>query len=102
MRAGENLQDTRGETSVHAVGWASTKIHRVVRSTLAAEAARASHAQDRGTYVRVLLAELFCSAESPRHWTDVQRDVQYLLTTDCHSLFEHCRKASRARRQSVD
>jgi len=40
------------------IDWSSTKIHRVVRSTLAAEAASASHAHDRATFVRVLIAEV--------------------------------------------
>ena len=40
------------------IDWSSTKVHRVVRSTLAAEAASASHAHDRATFVRVLIAEV--------------------------------------------
>ena len=43
------------------IDWPITKIHRVVRSTLAAEAASASHAHDRATFVCVLIDEVLFS-----------------------------------------
>jgi hypothetical protein len=79
------------ETSMHVVEWSSGKIHRVARSTLAAEAASASHAHDRGTVARVLLAELLF-AQTELHWTQAQRAVKYGLVSDCSSLVDHCQK----------
>jgi hypothetical protein len=79
------------ETSMRVIEWSSGEIHRVVRSTLAAEAASASHAHDRGTFARVLLAELlFAQTELP--WTEAQRAVKYGLASDCSSLVDHCQK----------
>ena len=81
----------------HMVDWGSSKIHRVVRSTLAAEAASASHAHDRGTLIRYALAWLVLGPSlreqgHPPHWTDIIRAVRYALCTDCRSLSEHCSK----------
>jgi hypothetical protein len=46
-----------GEAMCHFMDWGSGRIHRAVRSTLAAEAASASHAADRATYLRALISE---------------------------------------------
>ena len=73
------------------IDWSSTKIHRVVRSTLAAEAASASHAHDRVTFVRVLIADVLFG-EHGKHWSQVQKSVRYGLVTDCRSLYDHCNK----------
>ena len=83
----------------HMVDWGSSKIHRVVRSTLAAEAASASHAHDRGTLIRYALAWLVLGPSlreqgRPPHWTEIIRAVRYALCTDCRSLSEHCSKCS--------
>jgi hypothetical protein len=91
LRSTENVLKAARPEGVHLLDWASNKIHRVVRPTLAAEAASASHAHDRGTYVRVLLAELLSPGDMV-HWTVQQREVLYGLGTDCCSLAEHCNK----------
>ena len=46
------------EDYVNVVAWQSTKLKRVLRSTLATESATASIAWDRGQYIRTLLSEL--------------------------------------------
>ena len=71
------------------IDWSSTKIHTVVRSTLAAEAASASHAHDRATFVRALIAEVLFG-EHGEHWSQVEKSVRYGLVTDCRSLYDHC------------
>lgn len=91
MRSTESVLKATRPEGVHLLDWASNKIYRVVRSTLAAEAASASHAHDRGTYVRVLLADLLSPRETV-HWTVQQREVLYGLGTDCCSLAEHGNK----------
>ena len=79
---------------VHVLDWSSSKIHRVVRSPLAAEAASAAQAHDRAQMVRHTLAWLL--TEPPRFggWTQTMRQVAYVLLTDYHSLYEHCSKAT--------
>ena len=47
----------QADAPVMIVSWASTKIHRVCRSTLAAEACSASHAHDTLAFLRAALAE---------------------------------------------
>jgi len=58
MITSEEVLKTPKPVRTFLVDWASNKIHRVVRSTLAAEAASNSHAHARATLVRVLLAEI--------------------------------------------
>ena len=86
------LRKADTERGVHLLDWGSSKIHRVVRSTLAAEAASASHAHDRATYARVLLAEVLGGNRRQEHWTTLQRVIDYSLASDCRSLVEHCAK----------
>ena len=81
------LEDEHG---VHLVDWGSSKIHRVVRSTMAAESATAAHAHDRVCYMRTLIAELLHGPGG--HWTTAMRRVGAALGTDCRSLVDHCRK----------
>jgi hypothetical protein len=75
----------------HLVDWGSSKIHRVVRSTMAAEAASASMAHDRGTLVRYVLCQLG-GTDQQLPWQVAMRDVAYAMVTDCRSLAEHCSK----------
>ena len=78
-----------GETKVHLLDWSSTKIHRKVKSTLAAEAAGASRGYDRVTYCRALIAELeFGSRQG--HWTKNAAKIPCGIATDCRSLYDLC------------
>ena len=88
--------DEKIEGQFCVIDWQSAKIHRKVRSTLAAEAASASSCHDRATLVRHTLAWLKEHPEKGArpHWTVLQRNVRYVLLTDCRSLSEHCQKAS--------
>ena len=68
------------------VDWASTKIKRVVKSTLAAEAASFSFGYDKAVYLRAILGEL---ENGPRiEWEDHLADVPQLSSTDCRSLYD--------------
>ena len=69
---------------VWAVDWGSHKIHRVIRSTLAAEAASASHTYDKLTYIRTIMAEIFYGWNSD--WDKLSRRVDAAMVTDCKSL----------------
>lgn len=68
-----------GEGLCHMVEWGSEKVHRKVRSTLAAEAGGASHGwdRDRGCYARAVLAEM--QKGYKKSWVDM---------TDCRSKFD--------------
>jgi len=79
-----------GKAPVHLVDWSSSKIHRVVRSTLAAEGASAAHAYDRGCHARVILAEVLSGRTAA--WPEMVSSIPSCLGTDCRSLHDHCNK----------
>ena len=79
-----------GEATCHLMDWGSGKIHRKVRSTLAAEAASASHGADRSVYLRALIAEFLYGYHSG--WRDLVARIPAALATDCRSLYDLCRK----------
>ena len=70
----------------HLLDWSSSKIHRKVKSTLAAEAAGASRAFDRAVFLRCLMAEIE-RGRTP-DWNDMVKTVPFALATDCKSLYE--------------
>ena len=75
-----------GEATCHLMDWGSGKIHRKVRSTLAAEAASASHGADRSVYLRALIAEFLYGYHSG--WRDLVARIPAALATDCRSLYD--------------
>ncbi|CAK0857899.1 unnamed protein product, partial [Prorocentrum cordatum] len=87
------LTDEKFEAKkVNVVDWCSSKIHRVVRSTLAAEAASASYGFDRACFVRTALAEILYGWESESDWTTLMGKIPSLCVTDCKSFVDLCRK----------
>ena len=88
MMAPVTLYD--GPTVTHLLDWNSAKIHRKVRSTLAAEAAGASRAYDRACFARCVIYEIECGKDC--HWTEMCRAVPFCLGTDCKSLYDVCTK----------
>jgi len=92
-----------GKSKTHLIDWSSGKIHRKMRSTLAAEAASAARAFDRGTYARVMLHEIehgwnqkwdrmANTGEVRYDWTKMCKDIPFCLGTDCKSLYDVCTK----------
>ena len=79
-----------GPAVTHLVDWNSSKIHRKVRSTLAAEAAGASRAYDRSMFTRALIYEIEKGRD--KHWTQMCKEVPFGLGTDCKSLYDVCTK----------
>ena len=77
-------------TVTHLLDWNSAKIHRKVRSTLAAEASGASRAYDRAMYARAMIHEIECGKTD--HWTKMCARVPFCLGTDCKSLYDLCVK----------
>ena len=77
-----------GPTTTHLLDWNSAKIHRKVRSTLAAEAAGASRAYDRAMYARAMIAEIETGKDG--HWTQQCKLVPFAMGTDCKSLYDVC------------
>ena len=77
-------------TTTHLLDWNSAKIHRKVRSTLAAEAAGASRAYDRSAFVRAMIHEI--ESGEHLHWTDAVKKIPFGLGTDCKSLYDVCSK----------
>ena len=88
MLAPVSLYD--GPTVTHLLDWNSAKIHRKVRSTLAAEASGASRAYDRAMYARAMIHEIECGKTD--HWTKMCARVPFCLGTDCKSLYDLCVK----------
>ena len=74
------------------VEFGSSVIHRVVRSTLAAEAAALSTALDRQLYLRLVLESLmFGEPDCGPDWRHKLK-IKGLLVTDAKSLFDHLGK----------
>jgi hypothetical protein len=88
MLAPTDLYD--GPTTTHLLDWESKKIHRKVRSTLAAEGAGASRAYDRSMYARAMIFEI--EKGKTGHWTEMCSQVPFCLGTDCKSLYDVCKK----------
>ena len=70
--------------------WGSSRIHRVVKSTHAAEAASAGHAYDRGVFYRVFVDQRLRPGKID--WTARLQRVPGKSLTDCKSLRDFCRK----------
>ena len=93
-----------GKTRTHLLDWNSGKIHRKVRATLAAEAASAAKAFDRGSFARVMLHEIEngwthmwerlnpddCNLH--QSWSEMCKKIPFALATDCKSLYDVCTK----------
>jgi hypothetical protein len=79
-----------GAAVTHLLDWGSSKIHRKVRSTLAAEAAAAARAYDRAIYARAMIAEIENGLQG--HWKEEIKTIPFCLGTDCKSLYDLCMK----------
>ena len=91
------------KTKCHLIDWSSSKIHRKVKSTLAAEAAGSSRAFDRSCFLRSLMCEIERGRMSD--WNDMVKSVPFCLATDCKSLYELCKndgKLPEDRRVALD
>ena len=95
-----------GTAKANMVEWGSRKIHRVVKSTLAAEAAAMSFGFDRAMFAREVFTEILYDRNL--HWRDVAPRVPLALqlaassglmenmecpiglATDCKSLYDLC------------
>ena len=67
------------------VDWDSHKIRRVVKSTLAAEAAATTYALDRMMFVKLLRATMLYGKDA---WMNATARLPGLLVTDCKSLLD--------------
>ena len=82
----------KGPTKCNIVEYLSTRISRVVKSTMAAESASLSTALDRQVYLR-LLVEAYIHGEPPMSddWK-YNLKVPGILVTDARSLYDHINK----------
>jgi hypothetical protein len=71
---------------VAPVMWSSTRIKRVVRSTLAAEACAMTNGYDSAVYLRVFLARVL--GHRAVEWIDEARTIPQITWTDCKSLLD--------------
>ena len=79
-------------TQCNLVEYQSTRINRVVKSTMAAESASLSTALDRQLYLRLLVETyLYGETEANDEWRYKLR-VPGILVTDARSLFDHINK----------
>ena len=74
------------------VEWSSKRIHRVVRSTLAAEGGALSNAHDRSDFARVVFAEMMGKLPRTDHWRTALKVVPGYLVVDAKSLFDMLNK----------
>ena len=80
-----------GRATTHLLDWGSSKIHRKVKSTLAAEAASCSRAYDRAMYARAMIYEVE-HGSSADPWEETCKKVPFCMGTDCRSLYDLCAK----------
>ena len=73
------------------VNWSSTKIRRVVRSTLAAEASAFATGYDTAIWIRAMVSSIL-SPDDKRHWSERIYDVPQLNFNDCKSLVDMAAK----------
>eukprot|EP00971_Amphidinium_carterae_P194968 3868782-Amphidinium_carterae.1 len=86
----------------HVLEWESATLKRVMRSTLACEAASASMAYDRNCYMRAIVA--MAKGHTSR-WQERLQDLPGMMVSDCRSLTDHIKKTSGAvsdRRVALD
>ena len=97
-----------GSARANLLDWGSKKIHRVVKSTLAAEAAAMSFGFDRSIFARAVYAEI--NGGRSTAWQKMSKDIPLAiqladhaghlpgndialgLATDCKSLFDLCNR----------
>ena len=68
------------------IAWSSTKIHRVVRSTLAAEAAALATGYDTAVYIRAIVCYLL--GDWSGNWMEDVAQIPQVTWTDCRSLYD--------------
>ena len=72
--------------------WGSHRIKRVVKSTLASEAAALAEAQDQLEYARVLFSEMLGFKLVGRHWSEALKEIPGYLVVDAKSLYDSLEK----------
>ena len=86
-----NKEIIHGHKEMHTfsmIEWKSSRMRRVVRSTLAAEAYSASEASESLDYTRALLAEALDPSFTVRNWQECAARIPGVAVTDCKSLFD--------------
>ena len=73
------------------VNWSSTKIKRVVRSTLAAEASAFATGYDTAIWIRAMISSIL-NPDDKRHWSQRIYDVPQINFNDCKSLVDMAAK----------
>ncbi len=81
------LEDHNNMHTVHFLQWNSGRIHRVVRSTLSAEAYSCSEALDSLNWMRATLKEILHGG-SMKDYNDGMQTLPGVTVTDCKSLYD--------------
>ena len=77
------------ETKFYPIGWSSTTIKRVCRSTMQAESYAMTSSVEEGFKIRATIADC-CNQLDLRNWEESSRKfMKHLWLTDCKSLQEH-------------
>ena len=82
------LDDHNNLHQCHVVAWSSGRIHRVVRSTLSAEAYSCSEALDALFWLRAVVAEVTDDNFVAHDYVEAAQRVPAALVTDCRSLWD--------------
>ena len=90
----ELIKDRTKVHHIHFVHWTSSKIQRVVRSTLSAEAYSCSEALDALSWLRATILEVLHGDLDMRHYKEHLHRVPGVTVTDCRSLYD-CMKSER-------
>ena len=81
------IEDHSKMHTVHFLQWNSGRIHRVVRSTLSAEAYSCSEALDSLNWLRATLKELF-QGDMKKDYNERMQSIPGVTVTDCKSLYD--------------
>ena len=87
---GDRVREKVHQAPLCIAAWSSTRIERVVRSTLAAEAAALANGYDMAVYMRVLLARLLGTTAAD--WMEQARSTRQGTCIDCKSLHDMLHK----------
>ena len=84
----EMIEDHTRLHKCHVVAWSCGRIHRVVRSTLSAEAYSCSEAWDTLFWLRAVMAEINGKKFVPNEYVEAAQRVPAALVRDCQSLWD--------------
>ena len=83
---------SKGEGAINLVSWRSSKLHRIARSSLAAEAQALSELEQEAMYARLTWYELLGGIVDPNNPASAVRTIPATLVVDAKAMFDALEK----------